>query len=79
MRAPSGEMRPWKARGSAIAVSTPPDAGTVQNLGAALGAHVARADANTTAAPSGVPALHGVATGMPREAQLGSPPVAATT
>ena len=66
-RVPSGEILPWKARGSGIGVSTPPSTGTVQKRGAPLGAHVARAGREEHGLAVGRPALDAVGARMPRQ------------
>src|SRR6185503_7095574 len=78
MRDPSAEIFPWYARGRGIGSSTPPVAGTVQNLGAPLGAHVARVEENSTDLPSGVQPSTMSAPGC-QVSRCGSPPSAGTT
>ena len=78
MRAPSAAIFPWNARGIAIGSSMPPSAGTVQNRGAPLGAHVAREVANITDFPSAVQPCTLSAPGC-HVSRFGSPPSAGTT
>src|SRR5512138_158443 len=75
---PSAEIFPWYARGNGIGSSTPPPNGTVQNLGAPLGAQVARVEENSIDLPSGVHPSTISAPGC-QVNRCGSPPSAETT
>ncbi len=78
MCVPLAEIFPWYPRGRGSGCSTPPAAGTVQNLAAALGAQLALPEEKRTAVPSAVQPCTVSAPGC-QVRRLGSPPSAGTT